>query len=251
MPERTIAIGDIHGCSVALKALLEAIRPTPMDTIITLGDYIDRGPDSRGVLDQLLALRDQCTLIPLMGNHEEMLLAARESRSELLYWLKFGGEAMLRSYSEHGGWEIVPSSHLAFIKECRKYLETTAHIFIHAGYDPQRPMQQQSTGTLYWESPDFARLVPHCSHKTAIAGHMAQPDGLVLDLGFFKCIDTFCYGGQWLTALEVNSGQCWQANQHGDVRPGQSRRHVSHARPTPAAPSKPFRPPNGDRCHDP
>lgn len=89
--ERTIAIRDTHGCSIALKTLLETIRPTMADTIITLGDYIDRGPDSRGVLDLLLALRDECTFVPLMGNHEEMFLAARESRSELQFWLKFGG----------------------------------------------------------------------------------------------------------------------------------------------------------------
>src|SRR5215471_4400812 len=105
MPDRIVAIGDIHGCSAALKALLENFRPLPTDTIVTLGDYIDRGPDSRAVLDLLLDLRDQCTLSPLLGNREEMLLAARESRSSLQHWLKFGAEATLRSYSDRGGWE--------------------------------------------------------------------------------------------------------------------------------------------------
>ncbi|HWG41286.1 MAG TPA: metallophosphoesterase family protein [Gemmataceae bacterium] len=224
--ERTIAIGDIHGCSIALKALLETICPTTADTIITLGDYIDRGPDSRGVLDLLLALRDECTFVPLMGNHEEMLLAARESRSELQFWLKFGGEDTLRSYGEKGGWEIIPGNHLEFIRGCRKFFETTSHIFVHASYDPKRPMHEQSTGTLFWETPPFDRLVPHVSGKTVIVGHTSQLDGFILDLGFFKCIDTFCHSGGWLTALDIETGNCWQANQQGKVRPGGTRDRI-------------------------
>ena len=96
---RIIAVGDIHGCSAALAALIEAVKPGPDDALVFLGDYIDRGPDSRGVLDQVLALRERCTVVPLLGNHEEMLLAALESGSELRYWLKFGGEETLNSSS--------------------------------------------------------------------------------------------------------------------------------------------------------
>src|SRR6516225_5447385 len=87
---RTIAIGDVHGCAEALAALIQAIQPGPDDQIVTLGDYIDGGPDSCGVIDQLLALSGRCRLIPLLGNHEEMLLAALEGRSELASWLHFG-----------------------------------------------------------------------------------------------------------------------------------------------------------------
>src|SRR4051812_30312448 len=76
MAGRTIAIGDVHGCLRALAALLDAIGPDWEDTLVPLGDYIDRGPDSRGVLDQLLALAKRCRLVPLLGNHEEMLIAA-------------------------------------------------------------------------------------------------------------------------------------------------------------------------------
>lgn len=73
---RIIAVGDIHGCSLALAALIQAIGSTPLDTLVFLGDYIDRGPDSRGVIEQIMALGKQCIVVPLMGNHEEMLLAA-------------------------------------------------------------------------------------------------------------------------------------------------------------------------------
>src|SRR5262245_37847694 len=76
VPSRTIAIGDVHGCSTALAALLDAIGPVESDTVVTLGDYIDRGPDSKGVIEQLIALEQRCRLVPLLGNHEEMILGA-------------------------------------------------------------------------------------------------------------------------------------------------------------------------------
>ena len=81
MTERTIAIGDVHGCSAALAAVVRAIDPTTLDTLVFLGDYIDRGPDSRGVLEQVIALAGRSTVVPLLGNHEEMLLAALEGQS--------------------------------------------------------------------------------------------------------------------------------------------------------------------------
>ncbi len=81
MRPRTIAIGDIHGCSRALEAVLTAIGPRPDDVIVTLGDYVNRGPDSRAVLDRLIALEGQCTLVPILGNHDQMLLAAAGRRA--------------------------------------------------------------------------------------------------------------------------------------------------------------------------
>src|SRR4051794_40341473 len=87
MPDRLFAIGDIHGCSIALKTLLDAIDPRPDDAIVTLGDYVDWGPDSRSVIQQLIDLSGRCHLVPLFGNHEEMLLQALESDSALRAWL--------------------------------------------------------------------------------------------------------------------------------------------------------------------
>ncbi len=71
---RTIAIGDIHGCSIALASLVRLIDPRPDDVIVTLGDYIDRGIDSKGVIDQLIELQRRCRLIPNLGNHEQMMI---------------------------------------------------------------------------------------------------------------------------------------------------------------------------------
>ena len=99
MPDRLFAIGDIHGCAIALRTLLEAIDPQPEDSIVVLGDVVDCGPDSKGVLEQLITLSSRCHLAVLLGNHEEMLLNALDSRSEFNYWFKLGGEQTLRSYS--------------------------------------------------------------------------------------------------------------------------------------------------------
>src|SRR5690349_17169093 len=98
MTDRIIAIADIHGCAKALASLIEAVEPTEQDTLVFLGDDIDRGPDSRGVVEQVVALAGRCCVVPLLGNHEEMVLAALEGQSELDYWLKFGGMEALASY---------------------------------------------------------------------------------------------------------------------------------------------------------
>ncbi|MBY0512714.1 MAG: serine/threonine protein phosphatase, partial [Gemmataceae bacterium] len=85
---RVLAIGDVHGCLEPLDALLDWVRPGPDDTVVTLGDYVDRGPDTKGVLDRLIGLkREGLRLVCLRGNHELMMLAAREGRGDLRMWL--------------------------------------------------------------------------------------------------------------------------------------------------------------------
>jgi serine/threonine protein phosphatase 1 len=222
---RIIAIGDVHGCSAALAALVRIIDLTALDTLVFLGDYIDRGPNSRVVLEQVIALAQRCTVVPLLGNDEKMLLAALEGPSELRYWLKFGGTEALASYGYKGGPDLrpadlralIPSAHLQFIEGCRDYFETVRHIFVHAYYEPDRPMHEQPWGGLRW-----AALLPvpsrHCSGKVAIVGHTPQKSGEILDFDYMKCIDTFCHGGGWLTALEVRTGKVWQANLAGEMR---------------------------------
>ncbi|MHB8866789.1 MAG: metallophosphoesterase family protein [Pirellulaceae bacterium] len=215
---RTIAIGDIHGCSTALAALLAALDPQPDDMIVTLGDFVDRGPDSRGVIDQLIALEQACQLVALLGNHEQMLLGAQEGKSDREFWLKFGGQETLDSYwVPHGGAEI-PASHLTFIRRCRRFLETETHIFAHANPAPNIPMEHQAENDLLWRPLDPDDAVGHYSGKTLIVGHTPQTDGRMLDLGFLKCLDTACHLSGWLTALDVHSGRIWQASQRSDRR---------------------------------
>ena len=112
---------------------------------------------------------------------------------------------------------MIPREHLQFVKGCRDYFETVRHVFVHAYYEPDRPLHEQQWGGLRWAAlpPVPAR---HCSGKVAVVGHTPQKSGEILDLGFIKCIDTFCHGGGWLTALEVHTGKVWQANLAGEVR---------------------------------
>ncbi len=217
---RTIAIGDVHGCSTALGRLVDAIDPRRDDVLVTLGDYINRGIDRKGVLDQLVELASRLNLVPLLGNHEEMLLAARASGSNLSFFFECGGIATLDSYGSSAKLSLIPDRHWAFLKSCRAYFETERHLFLHANYRPDVPAARLDTHTLRWLSlRDYVPNAPHCSGKTAIVGHTPQASGDVLDLGYLKCIDSSCCDGGWLTALDVGSGQLWQVNESGELRP--------------------------------
>jgi len=218
MAGRIIAIGDIHGCSAALTAVMAAVDPGPADTIVTLGDYVDRGPDSRGVLDQLVVLAPRCRLVPILGNHDEMVLDILDGHRYLLAdWLAFGGDATLASY-ECMLPEDIPPEHIAFLRDCRSWYESDRHIFVHAGYDARKPWKKQPPELLRWESIRDRLPGPHRSGKVAIVGHTSQKSGEILDLGYLKCIDTWVYGDGWLTAMDVQSGQVWQADKEGRMR---------------------------------
>ncbi|MDY3555066.1 metallophosphoesterase family protein [Gemmata sp. JC717] len=224
MAGRTIAIGDVHGCFDAFVALVEVLAIGPDDTVVALGDYIDRGPNSRGVLDLLLALTGRCRLVPLLGNHEEALLDALRDKEQLRRWLTLGGADTLRSY----GWvpggprralaDWIPRSHREFLATCRPYHETSTHIFLHAGYVPELPLGEQPALALRWRVTDATVAAPHRSGKVAVVGHTPQSSGRVLDLGFLVCIDTNCVRGGYLTALDVGSGRVWQVNPSGTLR---------------------------------
>ena len=218
MSARTIAIGDVHGCSRALGRLLDAIDPRCDDTIVALGDYIDRGPDTRGVLERLVELESRCRLVPLLGNHEEMLLVAKSGQANVRLWLACGGLATLTSYDSATSFDQIPSRHFAFLEGCRLYHVEGDHFFVHANYLPDLPLEEQDSDILLWRSLRDFTPGPHCSGKTAVVGHTLQPDGQIRDLGHLKCIDTGCYNDGWLTALDVASGQVWQTNQQGELR---------------------------------
>jgi serine/threonine protein phosphatase 1 len=216
---RTIAIGDVHGCSPALEAVLQAVDPGADDTLVMLGDYVDRGPDSRGVIKQILAVAKNCRLIPILGNHEEMLLAVVDEQMPADDWLRCGGQATVNSYGEAApGVPALPPEHLSFLRRCEPYYETDTHLLLHANYDPNLPLAEQDSSTIRWLSLRESIPPAHVSGKTAILGHTPTRSGEILDLGYLKCIDTYCYGGGWLTALDLASGQVWQADAVGRLR---------------------------------
>ena len=99
--KRVIAIGDIHGCLTAFDLILKQLELTPGDRLVALGDFVDRGPDSRGVLDRLIELNRAGTLIAIFGNHDQMIL---ESRTDPMHdWLKSYGRKTLKSYGLGAG----------------------------------------------------------------------------------------------------------------------------------------------------
>ncbi len=219
MTHRVIAIGDIHGCAAALRKLIEAIDPQPEDTLVPLGDCVDRGPESRQVIDELLRLREVCRLVPLMGNHEEMMLNFLEGRPQPDDWLQCGGAATVESYRGADG-KLVPAppEHIEYIRSWADCFQTDTHFFVHGCYEAERPLSEQHWQALRWHSLRMGIPGPHESGKIAIVGHTSLKDGEVLDLGYLICIDTFCWGGGWLTALDTTTGQTWQVSPEGQLR---------------------------------
>jgi serine/threonine protein phosphatase 1 len=217
LSERLIAIGDIHGCDRALRGLVAAIDPTPSDTLVLLGDYVDRGPDSRAVVDFLVRLSQRTRVIAVMGNHEEMMLNVLSGQLDHNVWLKHGGMSTLDSYGFNGDRDFLPEEHRQFFDSMVDYYEQDGFFFTHASYDPLLPLDQQPATELRWHSLRDGVPGPHFSGQTAIVGHTANPDAQCIDFGHLVCIDTNCYGGGLLTALDVHRRMVWQVNPSGVI----------------------------------
>jgi serine/threonine protein phosphatase 1 len=114
--------------------------------------------------------------------------------------------------------DLFPEEHLFFLQTCRPFCETETHVFVHAGYVADLPMDRQPGEALRWRVTDARSATPHFSGKVVVVGHTPQRGSDVLDLEFVKCIDTNCHRGGWLTALEVGTGQLWQADADGRLR---------------------------------
>ena len=211
---RLIAIGDIHGHAAALESILDAIIPGPDDTIVTLGDYVNRGPESRKVLELLIDLSELCNLVPILGNHEEMMLDSRDDPHAELRWRSQGGEETLASYGPDAGISRIPQAHWNFLLSCRPYYETAQFMFTHANYCWYSKLEDQPSLLLRWISLEESPPKAHLSGKTLIVGHTP---GAIKDFGFCRCIDTGCgFGGQ-LTAMELESGQTWRVQESGRI----------------------------------
>ena len=221
---RTLAIGDIHGCLTALTTLLDFAALAPEDRLITLGDYVDRGPDTRGVIDLLMDLHGKGWLIALRGNHEEMMIESRADEDTRRMWLACGGRQTLASYgadmADPASFNKVPTAHWHFLeKTCVNWFETERHFFVHASVYPDVPLEEQPSFMLLWES--LHDPVQHFSGKIMVCGHTRQANSLPRNLGSTICVDTGAHAPEgWLTCLDVDAGRYWQADQQGRRRQG-------------------------------
>ncbi len=215
---RLLAIGDIHGCHIAFETLLTQLAITPADTVVVLGDVIDRGPGTRQVIDRLIDLKQRCRLVSLLGNHEEMFLDSLAIEELQDPWLGFGGLETLMSYGEHAeDTGEIPPEHLTFLRSGLDYFETPSTVFVHANLEPGRPLIEQTPEWLRWAKLTRQEL-PLPSGQRVVCGHTAQRTGEVWVGNHWVCIDTFAYGGMYLTALDVGSDLVYQASQTGEFR---------------------------------
>jgi serine/threonine protein phosphatase 1 len=177
------AIGDIHGSLTKLKNLIarceEHADGRPL-TFLFLGDYIDRGPESAGVIRLLIDLqsRPRRRVIPLMGNHEAMVLAVTDGTMPEKNWLGQGGVATLKSYRARHAREL-PREHLDWLGALQLTYDDGRHFFVHAGVDPQKPLDAQDDYDLLWirepflsDRRDYGRLIVH--GHTPVSGGMAD-----------------------------------------------------------------------------
>jgi serine/threonine protein phosphatase 1 len=197
---KIFAVGDVHGCVDKLRTLLGMIKlDWARDMMVFLGDYVDRGPDSRGVIELLLDLKKRHgdRLVFLKGNHEWMFMQFLKGE-EQDFFLQNGGIETLESYSLENGKTDIPQSHLDFLDNLDLYFETQDYIFVHAGLRSNIPISEQSPEDLLWIRSPFLRS-SYDWGKRVIFGH--TPFSVPFIEGNKVGIDTGAVYGGRLTCL--------------------------------------------------
>ncbi len=178
MDKKFVAIGDIHGCVRSLKTLWNKLKPHKDAIHVFIGDYIDRGPDSKGVVDFLLDVRHDRECVFLRGNHEQMLLDALLN-NEQQNWMYNGGDVTLNSYNNPRNVSEIPESHITFYKETKFYHESENYFFVHAGAPPHQTLEQskqdsRSEHFFLW-GREHLNAFETPWEKTVIFGHTPRP----------------------------------------------------------------------------
>ena len=192
---RLIAIGDIHGEIDKLNELLRQLEPQKEDTLVFLGDYIDRGHHSKEVIERLIALSEKTNCVFLKGNHEQMLLKLFETKKEedIQFWLVNGGIETLDNYGDIG--EIL-RLHKDFFNSLKLYYLTDKYLFVHAGIRPDKPLEEQEEEDFLWIRDNFIGK-KHLLKQKIIFGHTAfykpfeEEDKIGIDTGCGKEKDAF------------------------------------------------------------
>ncbi|WP_041081442.1 metallophosphoesterase family protein [Thermotoga profunda] len=205
------AIGDIHGCVESLNNLMDRLPLRTGDKLIFLGDYVDRGPDSKAVVDRLMILSQTYDCVFLRGNHEWMMLNYLLDGKDFELWMMNGAGATIRSYKDV---RKIPLEHLEFFKNTVYYHIEDGYFFVHAGVRPHIPLERQDTFDLLWIREEFIYSENPLKGYKVVFGHTPFNDVLVLHdkIG----IDTGCVYGGKLTALRIDDGKVFQTSCGGD-----------------------------------
>ena len=189
---KIFAIGDIHGCYDQLLALMNKIPINfKRDTLVFMGDYIDRGPQSVEVVDYLIKLEKRVPgIIFLKGNHEDMLEKYLDGTDRFTYLLN-GGQQTLDSYlsrSAQSGTHPIPPEHREFFKSLKLFYETEDYIFVHAGLRPKVSMESQDTEDLLWIRDKFLNTrydfgKPVIFGHTPLGGPLVESNKIGIDTG--------------------------------------------------------------------
>lgn len=219
-PRRVFAVGDIHGHDAELDVLLNHLSVrcgvSAEDLFIFIGDYIDRGPHSKQVLDRLIELKKSWPrTVFLKGNHESMLLGylgVGGDHGE--FYLQNGGKAFFESYGIDPFVSLpeliaqIPSAHLDFIKDLEVGVVLAEFVFVHAGVNPKRALDDQLVADLLWIRREFIDE-PHSLGKTVVFGHTAF-NQVHVTLPYRIGIDTGVAYGNKLSIVELVQGHLWQ-----------------------------------------
>lgn len=215
-------IGDIHGCADELRYLIEALPLARGDRLVFLGDYIDRGPDSRGVVSFLISLKQfyhEIDFIFLKGNHEDMLLSylGRNGQHGDMFLVN-GGTTTLASYglgahrpSAENVLSAIPPEHLVYFERLESYHVMDPFLCVHAGVHPRKSLADQTNEELLWIRNAFI-YSSHTLPYTVLFGHTPRP-AVLYDLPFKVGLDTGLVYGNMLTCLEVDEKVLYQISR--------------------------------------
>lgn len=173
-----VAIGDIHGCSKTLELLLDKLRDHKDRTFVFLGDYVDRGPDSKSVVQQIINFDKKYHCVFLRGNHEQMLLDAIY-QGDMDLWMLNGGNETVRSYKTRTGRFVLPVKHEDFYSNTLFFYDTNSYFFVHAGLKVDMTVKENIEASkrhadFLWERSHL-RTNDNKWEKTVVFGHTPEP----------------------------------------------------------------------------
>ncbi len=187
-----IAIGDVHGCARTLEALIDQINPSQDDHLVFVGDYVDRGPDSKGVINFLFNLREDHTCTFLRGNHEALMLDYLD-RGEFEMWRVNGGIPTLESYRASKDKIEIPESHVTFLRQTKLFYDAPEFFFVHAGLRPEfsidENLQRGDERVFLWERSHL-HARKFAWEKPIVCGHTPHSEPINRDK--LIMIDTGC-----------------------------------------------------------